>query len=238
MKINDGILRHWHDRHLANLKEVVMNDIHLRQSILDEMEFEPSIDAAGIGVAVHSGIVTLTGHVRTYAEKEAAERVVSRVKGVRGIAADIEVQIFGPKETDDDDIARRAVKMLDWNVSVPKDSVQVRVLKGWVTLRGEVEWQYQKNAAYDAVRDLAGVVGVSNLVELKPHITAVDVKKRIEDAFQRDAALEADAIRIDVEGRKVTLSGKVKTWSERQAAERAAWSAPGISTLDDRLTVG
>lgn len=115
-----------------------MNDIHLRQSILDEMEFEPSIDAAGIGVAVHSGIVTLTGHVRTYAEKEAAERVVSRVKGVRGIAADIEVQIFGPKETDDDDIARRAVKMLDWNVSVPKDSVQVRVLKGWITLRGRV----------------------------------------------------------------------------------------------------
>ncbi|AXA44220.1 BON domain-containing protein [Rhizobium leguminosarum] len=215
-----------------------MNDIHLRQSILDEMEFEPSIDAADIGVAVDSGIVTLTGHVRTYAEKEAAERVASRVKGVRGIAAEIEVRIFGPKDTDDDDIARRAVKMLDWNVSVPKDSVQVRVLKGWITLRGEVEWQYQKNAAYDAVRDLAGVVGVSNLVELKPRITAVDVKKRIEDAFQRDAALEADAIRIDVQGRKVTLSGKVKTWSERQAAERAAWSAPGISTLDDRLTVG
>nr|KPN28522.1 ornithine aminotransferase [Rhizobium brockwellii] len=209
-----------------------MNDIHLRQSILDEMEFEPSIDAAGIGVAVHSGIVTLTGHVRTYAEKEAAERVASRVKGVRGIAADIEVQIFGPKETDDDDIARRAVKMLDWNVSVPKDSVQVRVLKGWITLRGQVEWQYQ-----NGVRDLAGVVGVSNLVELKPRITAVDVKKRIEDAFQRDAALEADSIRIDVQGRNVTLSGKVKTWSERQAAERAAWSAPGISTLDDRLTV-
>jgi osmotically-inducible protein OsmY len=237
MKINDETLRRWHDRLVANLKGVVMNDIHLRQSILDEMEFEPSIDAAGIGVAVHNGIVTLTGHVRTYAEKEAAERVVRRVKGVRGIAADIEVQIFGPKETDDD-IARRAVKMLDWNVSVPKDSVQVRVLKGWITLRGQVEWQYQKNAAYDAVRDLAGVVGVSNLVELKPRITAVDVKKRIEDAFQRDAALEAGAIRIDVQGRKVTLSGNVKTWSERQAAERAAWSAPGIGTLDDRLTVG
>ncbi|KRB58334.1 ornithine aminotransferase [Rhizobium sp. Root708] len=215
-----------------------MNDLHLRQTILDELEFEPSIDAADIGVAADNGIVTLTGHVRTYAEKEAAERVVRRVKGVRGIAAEIEVRIFGPKETDDDDIARRAVKMLDWNVSVPKDSVQVRVLKGWVTLRGEVEWQYQKNAACDAVRDLAGVVGVSNLVELTPRITATDVKKRIEDAFQRDAALEAGAIKIDVKDRKVTLSGKVKTWSERQAAERAAWSAPGIAILDDRLTVG
>lgn len=215
-----------------------MNDLSLRQTILDELEFEPSIDAADIGVATDNGIVTLTGHVRTYAEKEAAERVVRRVKGVRGIAAEIEVRIFGPKETDDDDIARRAVKMLDWNVSVPKDSVQVRVLKGWVTLRGEVEWQYQKNAAYDAVYGLGGVVGVSNLIELKPRITAIDVKKRIEDAFKRDAALEAGAIKIDVQGRKVTLSGKVKTWSERQAAERAAWSAPGIATLDDRLTVG
>jgi osmotically-inducible protein OsmY len=215
-----------------------MNDIHLRQNILDELEFEPSIDAADIGVTADNGIVTLTGHVRTYAEKEAAERVVRRVKGVRGIAAEIEVRIFGPKETDDDDIARRAVRMLDWNVSVPKDSVQVRVLKGWVTLRGEVEWQYQKNAAYDAVRDLSGVVGVSNLVELAPRLSAVDVKKRIEEAFQRDAEVEAEAIRIDVQGRKVTLSGKVKTWSERRAAERAAWSAPGISILEDHLTVG
>jgi osmotically-inducible protein OsmY len=215
-----------------------MNDIHLRQNILDELEFEPSIDAADIGVTADNGIVTLTGHVRTYAEKEAAERVVRRVKGVRGIAAEIEVRLFGPKETDDDDIARRAVRMLDWNVSVPKDSVQVRVLKGWVTLRGEVEWQYQKNAAYDAVRALGGVVGVSNLVELAPRLSAVDVKKRIEEAFQRDAEVEAEAIRIDVQGRKVTLSGKVKTWSERRAAERAAWSAPGISTLEDHLTVG
>ena len=215
-----------------------MNDIHLRQNILDELEFEPSIDAADIGVTADNGIVTLTGHVRTYAEKEAAERVVRRVKGVRGIAAEIEVRIFGPKETDDDDIARRAVRMLDWNVSVPKDSVQVRVLKGWVTLRGEVEWQYQKNAAYDAVRALGGVVGVSNLVELAPRLSAVDVKKRIEEAFQRDAEVEAEAIRIDVQGRKVTLSGKVKTWSERRAAERAAWSAPGISILEDHLTVG
>jgi osmotically-inducible protein OsmY len=215
-----------------------MNDIHLRQNILDELEFEPSIDAADIGVTADNGIVTLTGHVRTYAEKEAAERVVRRVKGVRGIAAEIEVRLFGPKETDDDDIARRAVRMLDWNVSVPKDSVQVRVLKGWVTLRGEVEWQYQKNAAYDAVRALGGVVGVSNLVELAPRLSAIDVKKRIEEAFQRDAEVEAEAIRIDVQGRKVTLTGKVKTWSERRAAERAAWSAPGISTLEDHLTVG
>jgi osmotically-inducible protein OsmY len=219
-------------------KEVVMNDIQLRKNILDELEFEPSIDAADIGVTADNGIVTLSGHVRTYAEKEAAEKVVRRVRGVRGIAAEIEVRIFGAKETDDDDIARRAVKMLDWNVSVPKDAVQVRVLKGWVTLRGKVEWQYQKNAAFDAVRDLAGVVGVSNLVELTPKLSAVDVKKRIEDAFERDAEVEAQAVKVDVQGGKVTLSGRVKTWSQRRAAERAAWSAPGISTLNDNLTVG
>ncbi|MGV2104048.1 BON domain-containing protein [Rhizobium sp. 21-4511-3d] len=215
-----------------------MNDIQLRKNILDELEFEPSIDAADIGVTADNGIVTLSGHVRTYAEKEAAEKVVRRVRGVRGIAAEIEVRIFGAKETDDDDIARRAVKMLDWNVSVPKDAVQVRVLKGWVTLRGKVEWQYQKNAAFDAVRDLAGVVGVSNLVELTPKLSAVDVKKRIEDAFERDAEVEAQAVKVDVQGGKVTLSGRVKTWSQRRAAERAAWSAPGISTLNDNLTVG
>ncbi len=215
-----------------------MSDIQLRKNILDELEFEPSIDAADIGVTADNGIVTLSGHVRTYAEKEAAEKVVRRVRGVRGIAAEIEVRIFGAKETDDDDIARRAVKMLDWNVSVPKDAVQVRVLKGWVTLRGKVEWQYQKNAAFDAVRDLAGVVGVSNLVELTPKLSAVDVKKRIEDAFERDAEVEAQAVKVDVQGGKVTLSGRVKTWSQRRAAERAAWSAPGISTLNDNLTVG
>ncbi|MBO9127877.1 MULTISPECIES: BON domain-containing protein [unclassified Rhizobium] len=215
-----------------------MNDIQLRQNILDELEFEPSIDAADIGVAAENGIVTLSGHVRTYAEKETAERAVRRVKGVRGIAAEIDVRIFGAKETDDDDIARRAVKMLDWNVSVPKEAVQVRVLKGWVTLRGEVEWQYQKDAAFDAVRDLAGVVGVSNLVTLTPKLSAVDVKKRIEDAFLRDAEVEAKTIRVAVEGRNVILSGNVKTWSERRAAERAAWSAPGIISLDDRLTIG
>ncbi|WP_413708996.1 BON domain-containing protein [Rhizobium sp. Rhizsp82] len=215
-----------------------MNDIQLRKNILDELEFEPSIDAADIGVTADNGIVTLSGHVRTYAEKEAAEKVVRRVRGVRGIAAEIAVRIFGAKETDDDDIARRAVKMLDWNVSVPKDAVQVRVLKGWVTLRGKVEWQYQKNAAFDAVRDLAGVVGVSNLVELTPKLSAVDVKKRIEDAFERDAEVEAQAVKVDVQGGKVTLSGRVKTWSQRRAAERAAWSAPGISTLNDNLTVG
>ncbi|NLS07884.1 BON domain-containing protein [Rhizobium sp. P32RR-XVIII] len=217
-----------------------MENLALRQSILDELEFEPSIDAAEIGVAVDNGVVTLTGHVSTYAEKEAAERVVRRVKGVRAIAQEIEVRIFGPKETDDDDIARRALSIIDWHVAIPKDAVQLRVSKGWITLIGKVEWQYQRHAAGDAVRDLAGVIGVSNLIEIEPGISVADVKKRIENAFERGAEIDAQAIRVDVDiaDGKVTLKGKVKTWSERQAAERAVWSAPGVVTLDDQLSVG
>ncbi|MBB3388294.1 osmotically-inducible protein OsmY [Rhizobium sp. BK275] len=214
-----------------------MNDLSLRQHILDELEFDPRVNAAEIGVIVEKGIVTLTGHVGNYAERESAERVVSRVKGVRGIAQEIEVRIFGAAVTDDDDIAARAVKMLDWDVCVPKDAVQVRVFKGWITLTGKVEWQYQKDAAYASVKSLAGVVGVSNLIEIKPKLSATDVKKRIEDAFERDAEIESNHISVDVQGRKVILSGKVATWSQRRAAERAAWSAPGISTLEDRLTI-
>jgi len=214
-----------------------MNDLSLRQHILDELEFDPRVNAAEIGVIVENGVATLTGHVANYAEREAAEQVVSRVKGVRGIAQEIEVRIFGAAATDDDDIAARAVKMLDWDVCVPKDTVQVRVFKGWITLTGKVEWQYQKDAAYASVKSLAGVVGVSNLIEIKPQLSAMDIKKRIEDAFERDAEIESNHITVDVRGRKVILSGKVATWSQRRAAERAAWSAPGISTLEDRLTI-
>ncbi|NRP89290.1 hypothetical protein GFPCMMHI_05215 [Ensifer adhaerens] len=214
-----------------------MDDIALRQNILDELEFEPRVDAADIGVVARDGIVTLTGHVGTYAEKDAAEKAVRRVKGVRAIAQEMDVRILGPRRTDDDDIARRAVKMVDWNISIPKQMVQIRVCRGVVTLTGKVEWQYQKNAAAAAVRDLAGVVGVSNLIDVVPGISADDVKRRIENALERDAELEAQAIRVDVSDGKVTLKGNVRTLSERRAAERAAWSAPGVHTLDDQLSI-
>jgi osmotically-inducible protein OsmY len=220
-----------------NLKEKAMDDITLRQNILDALEFEPRVDAADIGVVTRDGIVTLTGHVRTYVEKEAAEKVVRRVKGVRGIAQEMEVRILGARKTDDDDIARRAVKMVDWNISIPKEAVQVRVCRGVVTLTGKVEWQYQRNAAADAIRDLAGVVGVSNLIEVVPGISAADVRRRIKDALERDSDLQAQAIQVDVSGGKVTLKGNVRTWSERLAAEHAAWSAPGVYALDDQLSI-
>ncbi|NTF82945.1 BON domain-containing protein [Rhizobium rhizogenes] len=215
-----------------------MDDITLRQLVIDELEFDPSINAANIGVTAENGVITLTGHVPTYAEKEAAERTTRRIKGVKAIAQDIEVRPAGTHKTADDEIAKRSVNTIAWHVTIPKDAVQVKVQNGWVTLNGRVEWQYQKTAAADAVRDLSGVVGVSNMIEVAPRASSADVKKRIEDAFRRDAEIEAKAININVADGKVTLQGKVKTWSERQAAEHAAWSAPGVRNVEDRLLVG
>lgn len=216
-----------------------MDDSTLKQDIIDELDFEPSIDAADIGVAVASGVVTLTGHVPTYAQKSTVEDVVRRVKGVKGIAEEIEVRPFGTNRTADDEIAKRAINSIDWNTSVPDDAVQVKVQKGWVTLTGKVEWQYQKMAAADAIRDLAGVIGVQNDISVKAHASAFDVKQRIEGALKRSAEVEAQAIRVNVlDGGKVTLEGHVHDWSERSAASRAAWAAPGVNMVDDRLTIG
>jgi osmotically-inducible protein OsmY len=167
-----------------------MQDTTLRQNILDELEFEPSIDAANIGVAVDDGIATLTGHVATYWEKTVAEDAVKRVKGVKGIAEEIEVRLAGTSVTADDQIAKRAIDALNWNVSIPRDKILVKVQKGWITLTGKLEWQYQKKAATEAVRWLVGVTGVSNLIEIMPRASVSDVKKRIEDALKRDAELE------------------------------------------------
>lgn len=214
-----------------------MTDIALRQNILDELEFEPSIDAAHIGVAVEDGIVTLTGHVSSYWEKTTAENVVKRVKGVKGLAEEIEVRLVGLKGTADDEIAKRAVDAITWNVSIPRDKVQVKVQDGWITLTGKLEWQYQKNAAVEAVRGLAGVVSVANQIEITPRASVSDIKKRIENALKRDAETEAQTIHVKVLDGKVTLEGKVRAWSERQAAERAAWSSPGVRAVEDRISI-
>jgi osmotically-inducible protein OsmY len=214
-----------------------MNDSSLRQDIIDELDFEPGINAANIGVAVDDGVVTLTGHVSTYAQKAIAERAVRRVKGVKGIAQEIEVRLFGTNKTADDEIAKRALTTINWNTVIPENAVQVKVQNGWVTLTGEVHWHYQKTAAADAISRLAGVAGVHNNIEVKPYASAFDVKKRIEDALKRNAEVEANAIRVDVTGGKVILQGKVNAWAERRAAERAAWSAPGVQTVEDRIIV-
>ena len=214
-----------------------MNDSTLRQDIIDELDFEPSIDAASIGVAVEDGVVTLTGHVSTYAQKATAEDAVRRVKGVKGIAEEIEVRPFGTNKTADDEIVKRALQTITWNTVIPDGAIQVKVQDGWVTLTGKVDWQYQKTAATQTIGGLAGVLGVYNKIEVKPHASVSDVKKRIEDALKRNAEVEAKAIRVNVVNGKVTLEGRVNNWAERSATERAAWSAPGVRSVDDRITI-
>lgn len=214
-----------------------MSDTILRQDIIDELDFEPSIDAANIGVAVENGIVTLSGHVGSYMQKLKAEELVRHVKGVHGIAQEIEVRYSGDKQTADDEIARRALDTIKWDTTVPADKVQVSVQNGWVSLSGQVEWYYQKAAAESAVRRLYGVKGVSNELTIQPRVQVADLKNRIENAFKRNAEIDASSIKISVSGNKVTLDGRVKSWTERYAAEHAAWAAPGVNAVDDRLSV-
>ncbi len=215
-----------------------MSDSSLRQSILDELEFEPSIDANDIGVAVEDGIVTLSGHVPNFSQKQAVERVVARVKGVRGIAEEIEVRYPGGSGIADDEIARRVLDTLKWSTQVPDGKVQVTVQKGWVTLSGKLDWNYQKVGAANAIGDLNGVTGVTNKITIRPQVTSLDVRKRIEEALKRSAEVEARDITIDVAADKVTLKGRVKTWNERWLVEDTAWATPGVTHVSDELGVG
>lgn len=214
-----------------------MDDTQLRQNVLDALEFEPSIDANDIGVAVENGVVTLSGYVANYTQKLTVERVVSQVRGVKGYAEEIDVRFAGTPGTADDEIAKRAVNSLHWSTVVPDGKVQVKVQKGWVTLTGTLDWNYQKIGAMEAVRNLEGVTGISNLIELKPHVSSLDVKKQIEAALKRNAQLESNAIRVNVAGNKVTLAGNVRAWFERHVAEQAAWATPGVTTVEDKLTI-
>jgi osmotically-inducible protein OsmY len=212
-----------------------MTDKDLRRDVLDELDFDPSLDAAEIGVAVSDGVVTLTGHVGSYAEKVEAENAVRRVKGVRAIAQEIQVRYAEAKKIEDDQIAARALAIIDWSVHLPKQAIQVKVAKGWITLTGAVPWQYQAMGAEADVRKLSGVVGVSNLIQVKPEVRPALVKDKILEAFKRGAMFEADGIKVRVEGDKVTLEGAVTAWADREAAERAAWSVPGVRAVEDRI---
>jgi osmotically-inducible protein OsmY len=204
---------------------------------MDELEWEPSIGAQHIGVAVEEGVVTLTGHVSSYTERFAAEKAVKRVKGVRAIAEEIEVRFPNDKRTSDDQIARRALDVIAWDSTIPKDKIQIKVQNGFVTLTGEIDWFYQRDDAEAAVRKLTGVKGLSNEIKIKPQVRVTDVKQRIETALKRNAEVEADAIKVTVQDGRVILDGKVKAWYERDLAERTAWSAPGVISVEDRISI-
>jgi len=218
--------------------EASMTDSILRQDIIDELEFDPSFDGEHIGVAVDRNVVSLTGHVNSYAEKVAAIAAARRVKGVLAIAENIEVRYPFQKQAADDQIAKRASDILNWDILIPKGAVDVLVQDGWVTLSGNVDWYYNKTAAEDDVRKLSGVRGVTNKITIKPRVEAANVKAKIESALKRHAEVEAKAIRVIVQGgNKVVLEGKVDNWDERRAVENAAWSAAGVASVEDRLTI-
>jgi osmotically-inducible protein OsmY len=225
-------------RGLERAREVDMkNDTQLKQDVEMELRWEPSVHAERIGVSVKNGVVELDGHVDSFYEKWSAERAVQRVASVQAVASEIKVDLPSSAARTDEDIARTAIYHLEWHHSVP-DTVKVKVTDGVVTLEGTADWQYQREAAEDAVRPLKGVKGVIDQITIKPKVSATDVKAKIEDALKRNAATDAGHIRVEASGATVILRGQVKSWAERAEAEHAAWAAPGVSKVDDQITIG
>jgi osmotically-inducible protein OsmY len=212
-------------------------DQKLRQRVLDELEFEPTIDASQIGIAARDGVVILSGHVSSYVEKYIAERAAGRVKGVRAIAQEIEVHLPSGKKTADEEIAARAVRLLDWDVAVPHQAISVKVEHGIVTLTGHVDKAFQRDHAEEDMHKLSGVKAVINEIRVHQPAAAVDLQAKIKRALERRADLEAGDIVIDAAEGKVRLSGTVRSWGERKEVERAVWSTPGVVAVDNQIAV-
>lgn len=213
-----------------------MTRSELKRLVEEELQWEPSVNEASIGVEVsEENVVTLTGHARTYTEKLNAEKAVKKVRGVAAVANEIDVRLTGKR--DDTIIAENAARVLTHNVAVPDEKIKVLIEDGWITLEGEVDWEYQRRAAERSVRDLSGVRGVTNFITLHPAVKPVDIQEKIRAAFERNALVDANHVYVAVEDRKVTLTGSVHSWQERTEAERQAWAAPGVTAVDNKLLV-
>lgn len=216
---------------------MMKTDTALQLDVIAELKWEPSVNAANVGVEVKDGIVTLAGHVDTYAEKWDAERAAQRVSGVRAIAVEMDVKLSGSDKRTDADIARSATNSLEWSTSVPRNSVKVKVEDGWLTLSGEVEWEYQRQSAADGVRYLMGVTGISEQIVIKPKVSSSAVRSDIEAALKRRAQKDSSHISVTVDGHQVTLGGSVHSWSEKDLATHSAWGTPGVRNVVDNITV-
>lgn len=209
----------------------------LKTDVVDELMFEPSIHEASIGVAVEDGVVTLSGHAKSYAEKLAAEEAAKRVDGVQAVANELKVELWPGFQHDDTDVAHAAAHALRWNTWLPADAVTASVSDGWVTLEGSVPWQYQKQEAMLAIQRLQGVKGVTNRIEVEPRVPATEVERKIQSAFQRAASLDARQVHVETAGSRAFLRGKVRSFAESQDAERAVWSVPGVTSVRNELEI-
>jgi osmotically-inducible protein OsmY len=214
-------------------------DAEIQQDVIDELRWDARLQPNNIAVAVRQGVVTLAGWVDNYTKRWLAERAVHRVRGVKAVANDIEVRLPIAAQLPDSEIAAAAVRALEWDALVPIEHIDVTVANSWVTLRGEVEWEFQRRAAEEAVRKLNGVRGVTNLLTVRPQTrpSPVELRKQIEQALVRSAETDAEHINVDVQGDKVVLTGRVRSWTQRREAERVAWSAPGVATVENRIVV-
>jgi osmotically-inducible protein OsmY len=213
------------------------SDLQIQHDVIEELKWEPSVNAANIGVAVNEGVVTLTGHVPSYAEKWGAEQAVQRVSGVRALAVELEVNLPSLNARDNADIARTATSVVQWSTILPRADIQVMVEKGWLTLTGEVHWDYQRKAIGSLVGHLMGVVGVSNQIVLKPQVQTSLVKAEIETALKRRAKQHAEAIHVQVDNDNITLSGTVHSWADRDLARQSAWATPGVRNVIDNIVI-
>jgi osmotically-inducible protein OsmY len=213
------------------------SDSDIRRDVEDELRWDPDIDATDIAVTVKNGVVTLAGFVRSYMQEYQAEADAKRVAGVTAVANDLEVRLPGVDERPDPDIARDAIERIKSELPYAWDKIRVVVKSGWVTLEGEVEWNYQRQRAEEAVRRVRGLKGVTNSIEVKPQVAPSEIRRKIEDALRRAAEIDASRITVETIGSEVILRGTVRSWAERQEAERAAWSAPGVARVDNRVIV-
>jgi osmotically-inducible protein OsmY len=220
-----------------NLEIAMKSDRDIERDVKEELEWNPDLDASDIAVSVKDGVVTLAGFVKSYTDKYDAEAAAKRVAGVSGVANDLEVRLPSIDERPDPDIARDAVAALKSQLPISSEHIKVVVKHGWVTLEGQVEWQYQKNTAESAVRRIKGVKGVTDMILLKPRVEPSQIKQKIQQAFKRNAEVDANRIVVEAKGSEVTLKGTVRSWIEREEAERVAWSAPGVTRVEDRIVV-